>query len=104
MIESRQPYSGNDLDISTNANKAGRTEWSFPLSRVPESFEDETENNNIHQTHTESLVEVTDGILNNVEYLWKKLPRNVVDKVKYIVKVMMMTMGDTSNNNSTYTK
>ena len=104
MIESRQPYSGNALDISTNANKAGRTEWSFPLSRVPESFEDETENNNIHQTHTESLIDVTEGVLNNVEYLWKKLPRNVVDKVKYIVKVMMMTMGDTSNNNSTYTK
>ena len=43
MIQSRQPHSGNDLDISTNTNKAGRTQWSFPLSRVPESFEDETE-------------------------------------------------------------
>ena len=106
MIESRQPHSGNDLDISTNTNKAGRTQWSFPLSRVPESFEDETESNNLHQTHTESLIDVTEGLLNNIDYLWKKLPRNIVDKVKYIAKAMMMTVLNTSNKsqveNSTY--
>ena len=30
--------------------------------------------------------------MNNVEYLWRKLPQNVVDKVKYIVKVIHVVL------------
>ena len=88
---------GNSVSLYSMQNGLTKSDWKIPPSRIDEDLEKIKDKIEVEEENFDMINYILAPVIKKMNELWKKMPRNIIDKVKDVSKVMMIDAIDAIN-------